>query len=158
MTFQEMASAGVTYVSHVPATRETAEEAHRWGVRIMPYVSLYKAYDSSEYPGFKSQPFAGEIDLAEHPEWALLREDGKRRRPFDNPNYARGIHQSCCNQPGIADAYVRGVVNVLATGADGVFVDNVHPHPKCYGPELGIHEHLYPEKSNTEMYKEALGM
>ncbi len=156
MTFQELANAGVTYVSHVPATRETAEQAHRWGVRIMPYVSLYKVIDSSEAPGFKTQPFWKEIDLVEHPNWALIREDGQRRRPFDNPNYPVGLYQSCCNQPGIAEAYVRGVESVLAVGADGVFVDNVHPYPKCYGPELGLHRHLYPDKSNTEMYKVAL--
>ncbi len=156
MTFQELASAGVTYVSHVPARAETAQEAHRWGVRIMPYVSLYKVVDSSENPAFKTAPFWKEIDLVDHPDWVLIREDGKRRRPFDDPNYPAGLYQSCCNQPGIADAYVRGVENVLATGADGVFVDNVHPYPKCYGPELGIHQHLYPDKNNTEMYKEAL--
>jgi hypothetical protein len=156
MTFQEMACAGVTYVSHVPSDAATAEEAHRWGVRTMPYVSLYKAYDSDEYPGFKTQPFASEIDLAEHSEWALIREDGQRRRPFNNPDYSRGIYQSCCNQPGIAEAYVRGVENVLANGHDGVFVDNVHPYPKCYGPDLGIHQHLFPDKDNVEMYKLAL--
>ena len=156
MTFQELANAGVTYVSHVPATKETAEEAHRWGLRTMPYVSLYKVIDTSEAPHYKTQPFWKEIDLVEHPDWALLREDGKRRRPFNRPDYPVGIHQSCCNQPGIADAYVQGVDNVLAVGADGVFVDNVHPYPKCYGPELGIHEHLDPTKNNTEMYKAAL--
>ncbi len=156
MTFQELADAGVTYVSHVPATAETAAEAHRWGLRIMPYVSLYKVVDSSESPGFRTQPFWREIDLVEHPDWALIREDGERRRPFDDPDYPAGIYQSCCNQPGIAEAYVRGVENVLATGADGVFVDNVHPYPKCYGPELGIHQHLFPDLDNTEMYRRAL--
>jgi len=156
MTFQELADAGVTYISHVPATPETAEEAHRWGLRIMPYVSLYKVVDSRESPGYRDQPFWQEIDLVDHPTWVLIREDGERRRPFDDPNYPAGLYQSCCNQPGIADAYVRGVENVLATGADGVFVDNVHPYPTCYGPELGIHEHLYPDEDNTEMYKRAL--
>lgn len=156
MTFQELASAGVTYVSHVPATEETAREAHRWGVRIMPYVSLYKVVDSSENPSLADAPFWGEIDLVDHPDWVLIREDGERRRPFNRPDYPAGFHQSCCNQPGIAEAYVRGVENVLALGADGVFVDNVHPYPKCFGPELGIHEHLDPDASNTEMYRRAL--
>ncbi len=156
MTFQELADAGVTYISHVPATAETAAEAHRWGLRIMPYVSLYKVVDSSESPGFRTQPFWREIDLVEHPDWVLIREDGERRLPFDDPDYPAGIYQSCCNQPGIAEAYVRGVENVLATGADGVFVDNVHPYPKCYGPELGIHRHLFPDLDNTEMYRRAL--
>ena len=63
MTFQELANGGVTYVSHVPATRETAREAHRWGIRTMPYVSLYKVVDSSEAPEYATEPFWKEIDL-----------------------------------------------------------------------------------------------
>ena len=71
MTFQELASAGVTYASHVPATRETAKEVHRRGIRIMPYVSLYKVVDSSEAQAYTTQPFWQEIDLAHHPDRVL---------------------------------------------------------------------------------------
>ena len=156
MTWQELAGAGVTYVTHVPATAQTAADAHRWGVKIMPYVSLYKVIDTRLDPGYLKEPFWKEVDLAQHPDWALIRPDGKVRIPFDDPNYPKGIFQSCCNQPGIADAYVKGVEQVIATGADGVFVDNVHPYPRCYGPDLGLHQHLDPAKSNTEMYKLAL--
>ena len=156
MTFQELACAGVTYVSHVGPRKETADEAHRWGIKVMPYVSLYKVIDTRLDPGYLKEPFWKEVDLAQHPTWALFRPDGKVRLPFDDPEYPKGIFQSCCNQAGIADAYVRGVENVLAAGNDGVFVDNVHPFPRCHGPELGLHQHLDPAQDNTAMYKAAL--
>ncbi len=122
----------------------------------MPYVSLYKVIDSGIDPAFRKALFWRQIDLLHHPDWVLIRQDGKRRLPFDDPLYQRGIYQSCMNQPGIAEAYVRGVEEVLESGADGIFVDNVHPYPKCYGPELGLHRHLDPSKDNTFMYKKAL--
>jgi hypothetical protein len=37
-----------------------------------------------------------------------------------------------------------------------VFVDNVHPYPKCFGPKLGLHTHDWPDKNNIECYKMAL--
>ncbi len=156
MTYQELASAGVTYVTHVAPTPQVAAEAHRWGIKTMPYVSLYKVIDTSLEPAYAKQPFWRQLDLVQHPDWVLYRPDGKRRIPFDDPNYPRGIFQSCCNQPGIADAYVKGVEEVIQSGADGVFVDNVHPYPRCYGPDLGLHQHLDPTKDNTAMYKVAL--
>jgi nicotinamidase-related amidase len=95
------------------------------------------------------------VDLVDHPEWALIDENGRIRRPFDAPGYRAGVHQSCTNVAGIADAYVRGVRNLMALGADGVFVDNVHPHPVCFGPKSGRHEHLY-DKDNVYTYHLAL--
>ena len=37
MTLQELASGGVTVVSHTPATREYCGEAHQWGLKVCPY-------------------------------------------------------------------------------------------------------------------------
>jgi hypothetical protein len=53
-------------------------------------------------------------------------------------------------------AYERGVRDIMDLGAGGVFVDNVHPHPQCFGPKLGLHTHDWPEKNNVECYKIAL--
>ena len=51
MTLQELASGGVTVVSHTPATKEYCEEAHTWGLKVCPYVSLYKVIDSTKGAG-----------------------------------------------------------------------------------------------------------
>ena len=156
MTLQELASGGVTVVSHTPATKEYCDEAHKWGLKVCPYVSLYKVIDSTKGPDLLREPFWKEVDASQHPEWYLRREDGEIRRPFEEPNYPAPYQQSCCNHQNLVEAYERGVRNVMAIGADGVFVDNVHPYPKCYGPKLGLHTHEWPDKDNTECYKMAL--
>lgn len=156
MTLQELASGGVTVVSHTPATKEYCEEAHKWGLKVCPYVSLYKVIDSTKGADLLREPFWKEVDASKHPEWYLRREDGEIRRPFEEVDYPAPFHQSCCNHRNLIEAYVRGVRNVMEVGADGVFVDNVHPYPKCYGPQLGLHAHDWPDKDNTECYKMAL--
>ena len=47
MTLAELGSAGITLVSHCPYNREWMEEASRYGIRGLPYISLYKVYDTS---------------------------------------------------------------------------------------------------------------
>jgi hypothetical protein len=168
MTLEELASAGVTLLSHGPwggegkspeQAKAFLEEAHRYGIRVIPYVTLYKVIDSSQVTDTyhtKAHPFFKELDLVDHPEWALIDENGNIRRPFDAPTYRSGVHQSCTNVAGLAQAYVRGVKNVMEMGFDGVFVDNVHPYPTCYGPKFGKHEHIYPDKDNVFTYHLAL--
>lgn len=160
MTLQELASGGVTVLSHTPPTRQYCAEANRWGIKACPYVSLYKVMDFSREPDndplIRNSPFWKEVDATKHPEWYLRREDGQIRRPFDEPNYPIQYQQSCCNHRSLIEAYGRGVRNVIDMGAGGVFVDNVHPHPNCFGPKLGLHTHDWPDKNNVECYKMAL--
>ena len=48
MTLQELASGGVTVLSHTPATKQYCDEARKWGIKVCPYISLYKVIDSSK--------------------------------------------------------------------------------------------------------------
>jgi hypothetical protein len=170
MTLQELASGGVTVLSHTPATSEYCEEARKWGIKACPYVSLYKVIDSRKgetidpddvgshlmgQPLLRA-PFWKEVDASKRPEWFLRREDGQIRRPFDEAHYPSQYQQSCCNHRDLIAAYERGVRNVMELGAGGVFVDNVHPYPTCFGPKLGLHNHDWPDKNNVECYKMAL--
>ena len=75
MTMEELAGAGVTLLSHAPwgwegKTTEEVQtflnEAHRYGIKVIPYVSLYKAVDSREVKDTfhtKDHPFWKELDL-----------------------------------------------------------------------------------------------
>ncbi|GEM_PF-5136024 len=155
MTLAELQSAGVTLISHVPYTHEWMNEAARYGIRGMPYISLYKVYESAA-GGNPEAPFWGEMDIAQHPEWVYIGVDGQRKRPFNNEFYPTMYWQSCTNTAGIADAYARGAAEILELGAGGVFIDNVLPAATCYGPQFGIHEHLHPELDNIETFKIAL--
>ena len=168
MTLEELASAGVTLLSHAPwggqgksieQVKAFLQESHRYGIKVIPYVTLYKVIDSRQVTDTyhtKHHPFYKELDLVDHPEWALIDENGNIRRPFDHPSYRNGVHQSCTNVAGLADAYVRGVKNTMELGVDGLFVDNVHPYPVCFGPKFGKHEHIYQDKDNIYTYHLAL--
>jgi hypothetical protein len=159
MTLQELASGGVTVLSHTPHTRQYCEEARKWGIKACPYVSLYKVLVSDKAAAEEDElksPFWKEVDASKHPAWFLRREDGQIRRPFDNPDYGLDNEQSCCNHRDLMAAYERGVRNLMEIGAGGVFVDNVHPYPECFGAKLGIHTHDWPKKNNVECYKMAL--
>ncbi|MGD9495910.1 MAG: sugar-binding protein [Armatimonadota bacterium] len=156
MTLAELQSAGVTLVSHCPHSREWMKEAARYGIRGMPYISLYKVYDASAPGADMEHPFWCEVDMTDHPEWVYIGADGQRKRPFNNEFYPPMYWQSCTNTAGIAEAYRRGAAGIMAQGAGGVFIDNVLPAATCYGPQFGIHQHLYPELDNIETLKLAL--
>lgn len=156
MTLAELRSAGVTLVSHCPYTREWMAEAARYGIRGMPYISLYKVYNASAPGAEPSHPFWGAVDMTKHPEWVYIGADGKRKRPFNNEFYSPLYWQSCTNTVGIAEAYAKGAAKVMELGAGGVFIDNVLPAPTCYGPQFGLHQHLYPDLNNIESFKIAL--
>ena len=156
MTLAELSSAGVTLVSHCPYTREWVEEAARYGIRGLPYISLYKVYDTSAPGADPRHPFWGAVNMSRHPEWVYVGPEGQRERPFGNRFYSPLFWQSCTNNPDIADAYARGAANVMEAGAGGVFIDNVLPASTCYGPQFGLHKHLHPRLSNIDTFKLAL--
>jgi hypothetical protein len=148
----------------VPHSREWIEKAHSRGVKVLPYVTFYKALDVSaarragwrDDHEFLDSPLWAELDLGKHPEWTLYGESGDVRRPFDEPDYPAGWQQACTNAPGYAEAALRGVHALMNLGADGLFVDNVDPTIECFGPAFHQHRHAEPEKNNKEAFAEVL--
>jgi hypothetical protein len=63
-------------------------------------------------------------------------EDGHLRVPFDGrrEGYKRGWLQPCLFSEGLVDRVVEGVRGLLALGLDGLFIDNVVDHDRCFGP------------------------
>ena len=136
------------------------EEFHKLDIRSIAYVSFYKAPNISQVEGSsfsieecKKNPFWQAVDLLERPGWMLIAQDGSLKRPFNKPNYPSGWYQVCTNVEGYTEAVLEGVKGIMDMGFDGLFIDNVHPEAACFGPEHGKHEHLYPDKNNTETYK-----
>ncbi len=165
----ELASAGVTLLSHVPFRAKLLEAARERKIKVLPYVSLIKVVDLARCDGSKSgsgthtygvlwkdHPFWRELDCSKHPEWRLVNAKGDHERPFHSKSYWAGVEMSCCNSPGLPEAYIRGVKGLIAQGACGVFVDNVHPDKHCHGPKLGKHEHIDPTITHTDAYYRAL--
>ena len=91
----------MTVLSKTPPTKPYCEEAHRWGIKVCPYISLYKVFDSSKEadddPVTRRFAVLGGGRCLEASRVFLRREDGKIRRPFDMPNYPTYNEQSCCN-------------------------------------------------------------
>lgn len=146
---------GFPFVIGVPHEKKWIERAHELGVRVLPYVTFYKAPNIrkvSEPSKIRASPFYKEVDLAKHPEWILFDERGVPRRPFNMPDYPKGWTQNCTNVEGYAEACLRGVKALMDMGVDGLFIDNAHPTRDCYGPRYGKHEHRHPDKDNVYTY------
>src|SRR5690348_1589362 len=150
-----------------PHSRDSADRLHRFGIRTIPYISFYKGLDlevaeklgvakgAGEFNELPS-PFWRELDLGKHPEWKLCDKDGRTRRPFAEPNYPPAWSEVCTAVPGFAQAALRGVQGLLKLGFDGLFIDNVHPTPHCYGPVFGKHTHVNG-LDNAQAYRQLLG-
>ncbi len=161
---------GFPLIVGVPHKKEWIDKAHEQGVKVIPYISFYKALAIADAvegswkkaPGMGNpadgyiSPFWKEMDLSKHPEWMLYNEAGEVRRPFDHKPYAAGWQQVCTNAPGYVDAALRGVRKLLDLDGDGLFIDNVHATVDCFGAKLGKHKHVEPEKNNKETYKQLL--
>lgn len=148
MTLPEMQSAGITALTHVPPHPEMYAAARACGIRILPYVSAIKVAKSDEGswgPCVLRHPFWREIDVVRHPEWQAWHRDGSGQAAEYSKNYYPFFKLGCHYQAGYREAIARGVLNLLADGAGGVFVDNVseyrHNALPCSGPRLGKHDH-----------------
>jgi len=156
--------------------RHWANVAHELGLKVLPYVSFHtwrwrfsaeegkeRLADADLVSSFKfAQRHRGELRwleywaLADHPEWMLLNAEGKTVSPF-NPDYQAGsIREPCIDAEGVVDACLSLVKLLMDEGADGIFVDNVHPTEVCYGEKFGLHKHLHPNWTNAAAYKELL--
>jgi hypothetical protein len=156
--------------------RHWTEIAHRLGLRLLPYVSFHtwrwrfspeEGKEQLADPGLLgsfefARKHVGEVRwleywaLAVHPEWMLLDAEGKPVSPFGPEYQAGSIREPCIDTEGVSEACLGLVTMLLEEGADGLFVDNVHPSGVCSGEKLGRHKHLHPNWTNTEAYTELL--
>lgn len=160
MTLAELISADVNVISHVPARKELFDEANKLGIRVLPYISLYKCSRTSHDPFLLDHPFWKEVDAARSPAWFAISKDGSHKLPFGAKYYYTGFMEACQQQRAFHEGYVRGISNIMAAGGGGVFVDNVPSVDKntcCYGADLHLHSHAdYPDQSPMECYTSAL--
>jgi putative glycosyl hydrolase-like family 15 (GHL15) protein len=140
---------GFPLVVGVPHSSYWIRKAHQLRIRVIPYISFYKCLNISaakkagwpDPQGFLMSPLFRELDLGKHPEWLLYDKEGKVRRPFNRADYPGGWEQVCTAAPGFIEAALRGIRGLLELGADGFFIDNIHPTSHCHGPAFGKHTH-----------------
>lgn len=136
---------GIPLIVGVPHEKKWIDAAHAVGVKVLPYVTFYQAP--------LEQPYQ-QATLKDHPEWLVIDERGEPRRSvFWGEGGNTGWYEVCSNQAGFVDHCLAYVRTLLDLGADGVFIDNVHPSATCYGAQRGQHEHLYPDQDNLYSFR-----
>jgi hypothetical protein len=158
MTLEELKSAKIRMLTHVPIEKEFLNKANKIGIKIMPYIDLEKVVKSSGEPALLRNPFwrAVDADTNGHPEWFCINSDGKIRRPFNSANYHLGFEQSCNNHKSLMAAQIEGVRKLMEKGCGGVFIDNASPRHECFGEKLGVHKHDDPKKSNKQCFENTI--
>lgn len=128
-------------VSCPDACPKLVADFNRAGGLVLPYISTYKAPILEEVPdgddwnmweggspargSARANPFWQAVELSEHPDWILRDEQGRPRRPFEDPGYMPGWYQSNPFAEDYCQAVLRGVRAVVADPRfDGVFYDN----------------------------------
>ena len=114
-------------------------ELRKRGVKILPYISFYKAPSFARIPENKgwqggspakseclTNPFWRTVATDDHPEWIGRDENGAARRPFEKETYLQGWDQTCPLVDSYREACISGLRALLADGYDGIFLDNVH--------------------------------
>jgi hypothetical protein len=136
-------------------------------IPLLHYVCFVEMLDTARqiaggrevYPEWFESVLNEGRDLAKHPDWINIDENGKPRRAmFGLMNNHPGLLNTCFHQEGLHRAIEEQVRELMKRGYSGVFVDLAFSTPECYGPRFGIHRHAEPEKSNTDKYMEALDL
>jgi len=147
---------GVSLFTQAPHCRKAFEEAHKQGVRAIPYVHF------SDIHTFYSDQ---DVFFFQHPEILLKDERGRwLHMPMDGSSRAFRF-MTCSNSPSYWKLSLAYIKKMMDWGADGIFFDNVGRREPCFGlkfnvgesssarnPEFPpyVHEHLFPD--TTEAY------
>jgi hypothetical protein len=128
-------------VTHVPKDPEWMGRLGELGSRPIPYITMYQQPMYSTYQG---------IDLRKHTDWIEVDENCRwKRTSFWDTEDHKNWYITCPNVLGYVDAILEHVRSLMEGGAGGIFVDNVGGRMKCYGPEFGLHDHLFPDQTTA---------
>jgi hypothetical protein len=123
------------FVTHVPHSEQYMRVLREKGIRPFPYMSFYQAPLGSRWQ---------ECRLSEHTDWIVLDKDGRwRRTGFWESEDSKNLYCTCANVKAYCDALMDYLERLLKAGASGIFLDNVHINPECFGPQFGAHKHMY---------------
>jgi hypothetical protein len=137
---------------------------HTAGGKLLHYVCFVEMLDTirqvqgggTVYPEWSESILNEERDLARHPNWVAIDENGKPRRSlFGIQMNHPGLMNVCFHDPAVQEAALRQIKKLLELGYDGVFVDLCFSTPECYGDTFAGHKHV-SGKTNTDRYFECL--
>jgi hypothetical protein len=147
---------GVPLVSHVPHSKKAFEEAHKQGVKVIPYVHFRCIHSN-----YADQ----DVFLFEHPEILLKDVEGKWvHTPMDGTDRLFRF-LTCANSPVYWKLSLAYVKKMMDWGADGIFIDNLELRQPCLAPRFTtrnpesppyIHEHLFPDATHDYAWDKML--
>ena len=139
---------GLPFVVGVPPDKAVIEKAHKVGTRVLVYLTFYQWPPNDVYQGAK---------LADHPDWVMIRPDGKEGISCFDSSDNPGWRTVCSNSPAFRKYVLDYTRRLMKLGADGVFVDNAHQDAQpCQGPKFGRHSHIDAAKDNLRAYCDLL--
>ena len=118
-------------ISHVPHSKKAFEEAHKQGVKVIPYVHF------TDIHSFYADQ---DVFLFQHPEILLKDANGKWVHiPMDGSDRAFRF-LTCANSPSYWKLSLAYVKKMMDWGADGIFIDNVGERKPCFAPKFNVPE------------------
>ncbi len=113
------------------------ERYHDLGVKVISYITFSNRYLNPE------QPKDWRFRLADAPELCIYDEKSTRERSLFADSVDPRRLDICQNTEALAEEMLREVRVYMESGLDGIFVDHGCGVTKCYGEELGVHDHIY---------------
>lgn len=113
---------------------------HELGVRVISYITFSNRYLNPD------QPKDWRFRLADAPELCIYDEKSVRERSLFADSVDPRRLDICQNTPALVEEMLREVRCYMEAGLDGIFVDHGCGVTKCYGEELGVHEHIYHQE------------
>jgi hypothetical protein len=147
---------GVSLFTQAPHSRKAFEEAHKQGIRAIPYVHF-----SDIHTNYADQ----DVFYFQHPEIILKDIKGNwLHMPMDGSNRMFRL-LTCANSPSYWKLSLAYIKKMMDWGADGIFLDNVGRREPCYGQNFNVrnpefppfvHEHLFPNASQDYAWERLL--
>jgi hypothetical protein len=137
---------GVSLFTQAPHSQKAFEEAHKQGIRAIPYVHF-----SDIHTNYADQ----DVFYFLHPEIILKDAKGNwLHMPMDGSNRMFRL-LTCANSPSYWKLSLAYIKKMMDWGADGIFLDNVDDHREpCFAKKTTVrnpefppyeHEHLFPD-------------
>ncbi len=126
------------------------EKYHEMGTRVISYITFSNRYLNPE------QPKDWRFRLADAPEFCIYDEKSVREKSLFADSVDPRRLDICQNTEGLVEEMLREVRLYMEAGLDGIFVDHGFGVTKCYGEELGVHEHIYHEENIAGLKEEYL--
>jgi hypothetical protein len=137
---------GVPLFVQAPHSKAAYEEAHKQGIRVIPYVHF-----TDIHTNYADQ----DVFYFMHPEIILKDAKGNwLHMPMDGSNRMFRL-LTCANSPSYWKLSLAYIKKMMDWGADGIFLDNVEDHREdCFATKFNVrnpefpayeHEHLFPD-------------